>query len=821
MNGKIKMYLGLAMVLVVSAMATVGLFAFSAAPTAEAKITNGLTGVADGVGPRGAGEGFSPLVATTDVTGSITSVTVVQSPTDPGAAASYTVKFTTDHTLQNGSDTVVVTFDNEVGIPTILDRNNISISADTVSGGTNPAAGEAIAPLDVTVRLVDEANDKTEVTLTVPDMDSSDNTGGNSIAAGAKVTIIFRQAAGLTNATEGGGDPISVRTSQSTTDVTITVTTPRLIEISDDDGARGSTITVIGKGFKNSTTTTFWRDADGDGLRDSGELDLCSAVAGSDDVATCTLTITNPPFEPGTFASGGSCTLGALSGCNYINAIDGRSFTSTQATATDISRQRYKLEGSVTVSPAEGDPGDTVTIQLKDFPGGALAAGCCDLAGVAITTDDKGTVLTTLVVPASGELNFGINIPDGVPEGKQALRIKEPVSGSSRRKTITVGGATIIPTPEDVVANQRLTIIGTGYTEGGATTINLLNDGSSITIGGETIPRTRINDGNTITIDNGGNWSASLDLPVSNATTTEGSHELKVTDSNGRQGTSSLTFFDRIMTVSPSEGRVGTNTTVAGSGFPGKNDDGSSINVTVTYDAGGGGTTTTTATPDASGNWSVTLRVPTGASIPSTNTVKAEFTDDNSLKVITTLIHEVPRATITLDPISGPPGTTVTLTAEGFKRFSPVETAKVSTTDVTPAPKPSTDDNGSMTFDFIIPGLDIGTQTVEVKVSGTTASAGITVTDSGVPTGSATPVVDAVEPIGDALVRVFSFNNATKTWTFYDPRPDFADANTIDELVGGAVYWINVTEAQTSILLNNTPRSLTCSGDDCWNLLVW
>ena len=827
MNGKIKMYLGLALVLVVSAMATVGLFAFSAAPTAEASITSSLTGVAEGEGPRGIGER-----TTTQVAEAVTGLAVVQSPTDPGAPAKYTITFQTPRALSAGSDTIIINFDSEIKFPAVLDRNNISISSDAVVQVNSVGQpGSSVSPLDVTTRILAADSNSTEVTLTVPDMDPSDNTGGNAIAAAANVTVIFRQSAGLTNATEGGSDDVDLKTSQSTTNSAGAVVTPRYITISDDDGARGSTITIIGKGFKNSTTTTFWRDANADGLRTSGEQDLCSAVTDSSDIATCSFDITNPPFLPGTGTDctgtfvGTTLTAGTISACNFVNGLDGRNNTGTIDSQTDLSRITYKLEGSITVSPSSADPGDTVTIQAKDFPTGALASGCCDLAGTAITTNSDAALLTTLSVPSSGELNFSITIPDGVPEGKQSLRIKEPTSGSSRRKPITVGGATVIATPQSVTANQRVTIIGTGYTEGGAATINATSDNSLITIGGETIPTARINGGSSITIDNGGNWSASLDLPISSATTSAGSHELKIIDSGARTGSTTLTFGERSMTVTPTEGQVGTDTTVTGSGFPGKNDDGTSYTVTIQYDAGSSNTSSTSATTDASGNWSVQLRVPTGASIPSTNTIKATFTDDNSLTVITTLVHEVPRATVTIDPISGPAGTKITATATGFKRFSPAETIKVSTTDVTPSPKPSTDDNGSMTFDFLIPGLDLGTQTVEVKVAGTTASIGITVTSSGAPTGAATPVATAVEPIGSSLVRAFAFNNVTKVWTFYDPRPEFSEANTIDEFVSGAVYWVNVDEALSSVVLNNKSRDLTCivEGDvtNCWNLIVW
>jgi hypothetical protein len=70
-------------------------------------------------------------------------------------------------------------------------------------------------------------------------------------------------------------------------------------------------------------------------------------------------------------------------------------------------------------------------------------------------------------------------------------------------------------------------------------------------------------------------------------------------------------------------------------------------------------------------------------------------------------------------------------------------------------------------------------------------------------------------------VRVFNFNNVTKTWSFYDPRPEFAEANTISELTDGDIYWINVSAAQTDVTLNAKARNLTCADGDCWNQIVW
>ena len=68
---------------------------------------------------------------------------------------------------------------------------------------------------------------------------------------------------------------------------------------------------------------------------------------------------------------------------------------------------------------------------------------------------------------------------------------------------------------------------------------------------------------------------------------------------------------------------------------------------------------------------------------------------------------------------------------------------------------------------------------------------------------------------------MFHFNNAAKVWSFYDPRPEFADLNTLDNMVQGEAYWILVSEDVDEVVLNNKVRSLTCRGDDCWNLEVW
>ncbi|MFQ6026024.1 MAG: choice-of-anchor Q domain-containing protein [Dehalococcoidia bacterium] len=89
-----------------------------------------------------------------------------------------------------------------------------------------------------------------------------------------------------------------------------------------------------------------------------------------------------------------------------------------------------------------------------------------------------------------------------------------------------------------------------------------------------------------------------------------------------------------------------------------------------------------------------------------------------------------------------------------------------------------------------------------------------------------TKVATGMAPLGDSLVRVFSFDNVTKTWIFVDTRPGFSKANTLDQLVAGSSYWVKVATDQRNVVLNGKSRTLTCGiqnslRENCWNQIVW
>ncbi|HZA25547.1 MAG TPA: IPT/TIG domain-containing protein, partial [Dehalococcoidia bacterium] len=209
-----------------------------------------------------------------------------------------------------------------------------------------------------------------------------------------------------------------------------------------------------------------------------------------------------------------------------------------------------------------------------------------------------------------------------------------------------------------------------------------------------------------------------------------------------------------------------------------------------------------------------------------TNTLRAEIAGTNTVDTTT---HQIPRSGISIEPAQGGIGTPITISGQGFKRFDTVESIEIGDLGVLGGRTINTDDRGGFTAEgIVVPGLDTGVHSVEVTV-GTgddrvTANTTFAVTESaeeGVPTA----VSQAVAPLAESLVRVFHFNNNTKEWSFFDPRPEFEQASTLDQFMEGQPYWIRV-EADQTVQLGGQQRNLTCVNpgtpqEDCWNLIVW
>ena len=369
------------------------------------------------------------------------------------------------------------------------------------------------------------------------------------------------------------------------------------------------------------------------------------------------------------------------------------------------------------------------------WAGSTVAAwdGNRKLAEVAIT--DGGNFYLE-VVCSSSTIGFQVN---GITANETYPCVPGGRNGThTNRFALTVTGpnflesASVTSNPSQVLANQRVTLSGNGFKAG--TTI------SSISIGGKAIPADRINNGGSVAVDDSGRWSATVDLPLNSTTTAEGQVAIQATDSAGAYGRGETTIPPRRVTIDPPFSRIGTTATVRGTGFPSRNEEGSSFVVQIAYAPGSGWETNVSTVSDASGRFQTQIRIPTSAAIPSTNIVKAEFEyGPDDVVVTTTTTHSVPPASIALSATSGAPGTEVNIKVEGAKAFVPVTRVLVGNVDVAPSPSPSTNALGISEFNIRIPNLYPGSFTIEVQMAGSNASTTFTVTAVATPTPTPAP----------------------------------------------------------------------------------
>ena len=812
--------------------------------------------MAGGIGPVRAQQGES-----------VTNLTVKAFSRSPAARTGYEVTFTTPKHIEPLTGSIVMELHEDIGVPGGIAPNSVRLEATNGSEDCSASLRGAAAFAELT-----DHDDPRRPTIIRIAHNLRDGQSPAKICEDSEVTVTFDRNAGLSNPTEGGAFSWKVGVENDNNLVNAMHPDENVreafksvegvseneekelygllvdweIQLSDTDVGRDEEVTVIGRGYKNGTTLTFWRDANFDGVRDLGEPLLCQALVEANDIGYCSFTVTKPTFVAGH----GECVTAPVikkdgsypqdtnrreaaqdSNCNFINAADGLNHSSIwigELEEIEIEGQkheRYNLEALAQVLDlhglviADADAGWRLFIRLLDIPRGHLLEA--DIGGVPLDLGD----LANSRIPDSGSLHFSVDLPGGTRRGYQTLRVLlshadiDPQDTGYHHEVSTTlwvePHAVVTAFPEEVLPNQRINLEGKGF---------IVEDGVgeivSVGIGGHSLDLSRVNNGKEapLATDRHGNWNGYVDLPVNSATTTPGTREIQITDSYGRKGLVEVTIPPREVVVTPIWSRPGTVVTVTGTGFPARNDNRSSVNLRIHYETSVG-SVITSAAPDANGNFSQEVRIHLKTPAPSSNTVRVEFNDDDGAAVVTTTSHEIAGAAVTLTPEAGPPGTPVSLSGQGFRKFAPVNLVKIGAMDVTPGGSETTDANGEFTLTFLVPGIGAGQQNVRASVAGVTASASFNISLSGVSEGAPTPVAEALEKLGDRFVRSFHFNNDTKVWTYYDPELA-EDENTQQFMVTGETYLVLVRE-NVEAVLNGKARQLTCRQGNCWNQIIW
>ena len=218
--------------------------------------------------------------------------------------------FTTAAALHPPGDGIVMILDENIRVPRFIPPPAVQVQfrhKDDMNMNGRGIASE--------VALDNQDDPRKDTTLTIyPAIRSSGAAATTQdIPANAEVTVVFTKQAGLSNPTEGGAFSWTVSTAKDvavkayhpkaavrqafgekdTTDADWVRLTGLLVDwevqLSHEGVRRGNEVTVIGRGYKNGTTLTFWRDANFDGRRDSGENELCQVEVGGNDIGVLLL----------------------------------------------------------------------------------------------------------------------------------------------------------------------------------------------------------------------------------------------------------------------------------------------------------------------------------------------------------------------------------------------------------------------------------------------------------------------------------------------------------------------------------------------------
>ena len=571
------------------------------------------------------------------------------------------------------------------------------------------------------------------------------------------------------------------------------------------------------------------------------------ATVDSDDTVAVTFEVTVPIFKPGNQ--------------NFLCMVDGEGRNSS----TDV--EQFELEPSIRISPANASVGDTVNVHAQDYPEPGRSLTSVKIANQVVwpsravnpyfpenyvssldpaSIGNDGSATITFDMPGSVsdsplegtirvDAQWGGTITDGVEVRDRDNRLTSASSagttsgGTSEDAKITLTGSSLRLSVGEARANESVTIQGEGFGSGRNITVapaNITIDGVPLLVDEDSLD----SDGR-VDVSNAGQFVATVylwgdtdnDTDTSNPALISGTHTIKVQDSAGFYGTSTIIIKDPGMTITPDTLGPRDHLTVTGTDWPVDNldSDADTGNVVVKVED-----REYTVIPDATGRFTVEHRVSRRVAIPSTQQVEATYREGTTRFIVKTESFEVPAASIEIDPGQGQPGDEVNLTVEGMPVYTEVEEITIGGARVGGNRDFRTDSDGNLTADDIpIPGLDPGTYSVIMKVGSgntqTVAIGSIEVLLDEAP-GATAMLPDALDNLDDNLVAVFYFDNVSKEWSFYDPREEFEDLNTLSEMTEGQAYWILVEEAVAEVVLNNQTRSLSCSTDgDCWNLEVW
>ncbi len=700
--------------------------------------------------------------------------------------------------------------DSQFSIPTTITDTRITIRS-APSGETT----STFSPSDVLVQGA-------KVTLTIPET--------KTVAKG-DYTISFSQLARIKNPFAAGNRIITVSSFvPGDEEDEITAVIRRTTTISPLEGPRGSEFTLQGKGYAQGTVTVFEADAD----------EIKAEIEPEEE------NVLDPPV----IGSGETLASVKTSRGSFTVKLKARGDSGqpiykvwTRDSNGAIHFAVFDIKSSMFFEPATVGIGDTLKIIIVDWEdedGHPQEVAAVQIGGVDAYTAAPIVYANCFdldqdeVHEPDGKraISFDVTVPVGVPPGEQTVAVYgheqlEAIDGDDMSiiessepcadltegtwgnlvpdsiaktrviddpnplvaETVEIVAQALTVTPASAVRGQKVAIRGSGFTQrtedDPCPNLRSKDDICSITIDGKDVAE----EPSQFEVSHDGTVAFTVTVPPD---VRAGENEVQVTGWDNTLGTGTLTVPEPFITVDPPQGQRGERVTVTGSGFAANGV------FLVSYGDGGdlgvGDETVGAGQSDARGNFEVSFRVPLDADIGRTYRVSAfmEYEDgETSLRFEAGADHSPPAATVTISPDLVSPGDRMTILGENLPPFALVRPVQFANRDFTPVPNKSTSRNGTFEMEIVLQGVEPGDHQLRVEVSGVVITQVVQVA---LPPLSGPPKHVFKELINaGVLLRIWFFDRATQTWSFFDPSPEFLEFSNLTTVNSDDILWLHLS----------------------------
>ena len=677
--------------------------------------------------------------------------------------------------------------DSEFIVPASISNTRVTISYTGSGPGGN--LSDSFNPSEILVQ-------RARVTLTIPPQTST--TPARRIPQG-EYTITFSQSARIRNPFSAGNRIIKVSsTAPGDVEDRITAVIRRTATISPSDGPRGSEFTLEGRGYAKGTVTVY----DGnDETIDSGEtLASVKTVRG---LFSVRLKARGQPGDP----------MYTVRTKDSYGADDSVEFTITSSMSLEPSTVSVGSELKITISDWEEDENEEIAAvriagQQTNVPEIKIIEyeNCLEHIGLE-EANDNGTVSLEVIIPSGvplGEQTVSVyghtqlehfdkddnRISKGRCTGdgdkvdatgnEVTARLKdEPEAIITETIEIVGRSLSLSLSPETVARGQKVTVTGFGFSSvaGGGNPID------SVRVGGVEV----VGDYSGMEVGSAGDFALIVTVPLDIA---GGSHDVRVEGHDGTLARGTLMIAEATITLDPAEGQRGTEFKVTGRGFIPREV------VVLTYGPERAPWRDDIALADAQGNFELTFTVPQAAKVGTSHKVRA-VAETAAATVDAEASHLVPGVAITTSPESVSPGDRLTIRAQNLPSFTQVEAIRIGDIQVFRGSGVATDETGSLETDVLVPNLGFGDHILLIQVEEVRVPHIIKVTPP--PLSGSPGQVFKYLIQGSTLLTVWRYDNATQSWSLFDPSlpVGMAELNDLTEVSSGDIVWINLSKPQS------------------------